>query len=190
VRAKYRKYSSDEVVIITANADSPGGFDVFDVDVSGYPAAYEDIPAGMHILTSLPNNDEDVFVPEAFVSGSRETLIDVVKAVDKKWGRTMPAVLDDWIKFRDDIAPQSDDAAEYCRAHGLYVPLKVFNFCFYNKLCSHMDRTYFLVMHQSTMTKQLYHEWDKLQAKESVNELRILFNSEGQGEKLLTRRHL
>jgi hypothetical protein len=129
-RAKYRKYSSDEVVQILANPDSPGGFDVFDVEVSDYPAAYEDSPAGMHILNSLPNNDDDGFVPEAFVSGSRQTLLDVVTAVQKKWGRTMPAVLNDWINFRDELAPQSDDAVDYCQSHGLYVPLKVVNFCF------------------------------------------------------------
>ncbi len=124
VSVKYRKYSRDEVVQITPNADAPGGFDIFDVEVRDFPLASETCPAGMHILTSLPNND-DVFVPESFISGSRQTLVDVVNAVQRKWGRTQPAIYEDWIKFRDELSPQSDDATEYCRQHGLHIPLKV-----------------------------------------------------------------
>jgi hypothetical protein len=128
VRAKYRKYTADEVIQIIANETTPGGFDVFDVDVRDYPAATDVYPEGMHILSSLPENDTE-FVPESFVSGSRQVLVDVVNAVAKKWGRTQPAILEDWIKFRDEIAPQSDDAAEYCRIHGLHIPLKVCSMC-------------------------------------------------------------
>ncbi len=120
----YRKYTSDEVIQIISNPDSPGGFDIFNVEVRDYPAACGDYPAGMHILTSLPENDTE-FVPDSFVAGSRQTLVDVVNAIEKKWGRTQPEILHDWVKFRDELAPQSDDSSEYCRQHGLHVPLKV-----------------------------------------------------------------
>jgi hypothetical protein len=114
----------DEVTQLIPNGDTPGGFEIFNIEVHDYPSAFGDFPAGMHILSSLPDNDTE-FEPDAFLSGSRQTLVDVVHAVEKKWGRTQPEVVADWIKFRDELAPQSDDASEYCREHGLYIPLKV-----------------------------------------------------------------
>lgn len=82
VRATYRKYSADEVIQIIANAESPGGFDVFDLEIANYPVGSGECPPGMHILMLLPEDDQE-FEPEPFVSGSRQTLIDVVKAVEK-----------------------------------------------------------------------------------------------------------
>jgi hypothetical protein len=124
VRTKYRKYSADEVIQIVPNADTPGGYDIFDLEIKDYPAAFDDQPEGMHVLERLPN-EADEFVPNAFVQGSRQVLCDVVKAVENKWGRTQPLIFQDWKQFCDEVAPQSDDANEYCRTHGLKIPLKV-----------------------------------------------------------------
>jgi hypothetical protein len=124
VKTIYRKYSADEVIQIVPNSETPGGFDIFDLEVFDYPTASDDHPAGMHVLEQLPK-EEDEFVPTAFVQGSRQALCDVVKAVESKWGRTQPLLYRDWKQFCDEEAPQSDDANEYCRNKGLNIPLKV-----------------------------------------------------------------
>jgi hypothetical protein len=123
VKTTYRKYACDEVILIMKNKDSPTGFEVCDLKVADFPALATDCPAGMHVLHSLPTVGVNM-EPEPFVTGSRQVLEDVVKQVAKKFGNSHPEVLLEWIQFRDEAAPQNDNANDYCSQNGLSIPLK------------------------------------------------------------------
>lgn len=72
-------------------------------------------PDGMFILQSLPN---DVPKPEAFVAGSRAMLEEVTKLVLETFHTDETGeVANEWIRFRDEIAPQSDNVIDHIKQH-------------------------------------------------------------------------
>ena len=69
----------------------------------------------MFILQSLP---EGVPKPEPFVQGSRALLEEVTRKIEETYhSDESGAVTAEWVQFRDDIAPQSDDVAEHIKMH-------------------------------------------------------------------------
>ena len=82
---------------------------------------------GMYILTALPDGTK-TFRPDAFVKGSRKELEKLAAAVIKKFGDTAGVKLE-WEAWRDYMAPQSDDAAEYCKENPLKIPFWNELFC-------------------------------------------------------------
>ena len=133
VKATYRKYSCDEGILIVAKPESPTGFEVCDLEVRDYPASTPHQPAGMYVLQSVPPIGVHM-EPEPFVPGSRALLEEVVNKVDKRFGTSHPETLAEWEDFKDILAPQSDDANEYCRENGLNIPLKVSLLRYLNRL--------------------------------------------------------
>jgi len=124
VRTTYRKFSADNVILIQEKtAGNPAdGLTISDCEVRTYPEADAGHPAGFSMLTSLPTVD-DTFVPDAFMSGSRKVLDNVVKKV-KTFFRNSPDVVEAWEEFAAN-APEDDNAQAYCEQHPLDIPLKV-----------------------------------------------------------------
>jgi hypothetical protein len=78
----------------------------------------------MFILQTLP---EGVPKPEPFVQGSCALLEDVTRKMEETFhGDECGAVTAEWVAFRDDIAPQSDDVAEHIKVHPehWHIPLR------------------------------------------------------------------
>jgi len=72
-------------------------------------------PSGMYILNTLP---EGVPRPEPFVEGSRAVLEQVTRKIEETYhSDESGAVAAEWVDFRDNIAPQSDDVAEHLKLH-------------------------------------------------------------------------
>ncbi len=65
-----------------------------------------------------------VLLPERFVPGSRDLLCRVVDAIIRSFHMHLPDVVAEWINFRDNIAPQDDDAVSFMNLNGMYIPLK------------------------------------------------------------------
>ncbi len=125
VKVVYRKYSANEVLIIEQAPGEEGvlGFKVVSAEVCDQPEAIPPhVPEGMFLLRSIPAPDADL-KPAPFVSGSRELLESVVKAIDRHFATHLPDVVHEWEHFRDFIAPQDDDANRYVREHGMHIPL-------------------------------------------------------------------
>ena len=123
VRVLHRTYCADEVVEILEDASKPCGIYAKVLDVFNFPMKDLEkgiVADGMSILTSLPSTKPDPF---QFVPESHEVLADVMFKVDAKYGRSHPAVMDDWKKWRDEIAPKSDKVEEYLEDKTLHIPL-------------------------------------------------------------------
>lgn len=124
VKTTYRPYTADNVIRIVPDETELCGFiDDELVDIPNFPQAdpARKIPEGMYILKSMPTGS---IKPEGFVEGSREKLINVARKLQSTFQSSAPKVVEEWINFRDNIAPQSDDVLEYEVNHSLYLPLK------------------------------------------------------------------
>jgi len=75
---------------------------------------------GMYLLKSLTDGTRR-FQPQPFVLGSRKELEKLVALTIRKFG-DVPGVQGEWEGWRDFMAPQSDDALEYCRENPLEIP--------------------------------------------------------------------
>ena len=122
-RMTYRKYCQDEVLLIEADeADSRLGFKLLKGLVKDHPEAVPPhVPLGMFALRELPPAGIELR-PEPFIAGSRSSLEKVVNCVEKTFAKHLPEVVAEWIKFRDEICPQDDDAERFVREKGMYVP--------------------------------------------------------------------
>jgi hypothetical protein len=97
------------------------GFDFRKYKVNTHPVIEKEGDVdGMYVLKSLPDGTK-TFHPQPFVAGSRKELEKLVASTIKKFG-DMPGVRAEWEAWRDHIAPQSDDAAEWCRENPMKIP--------------------------------------------------------------------
>jgi hypothetical protein len=125
VKMTYRKYTQNEVILIeqSDNANTYG-FRVRNAVVTIQPEEIPPlVPEGMYLLKSLPPADLEL-TPDAFIQGSRLELEKVVSAIAKTFLRHLPATVDEWINFRDTIAPQDDSAERYMAEKGMKIPFK------------------------------------------------------------------
>jgi hypothetical protein len=120
----YRKYSQDEVILITqSETEGRLGFKVIKGYTRSQPEAIPPhVPEGMFILQSLPPTGITLH-PDAFVADSRALLEKVVEKVKQVFSKHMLEVVEEWEKFRDEIAPKDDDADRYVSENGMVVPL-------------------------------------------------------------------
>jgi hypothetical protein len=93
---------------------------------------------GMFVLRRPPPARVNL-LPEPFVVGSRVLLCRVVDAITHTFKGHMPEVVAEWIDFRDNIAPQDDDAVRFVETKGMHVVLKLncifFIMFFIHKVC-------------------------------------------------------
>jgi hypothetical protein len=69
----------------------------------------------MFLLQELPTG---VPKPSPFIQGSRALLEEVTRKIEETYhGDESGAVAAEWVAFRDNIAPQSDDVAEHLKVH-------------------------------------------------------------------------
>ena len=81
-------------------------------------------PGGMYLLQRLP---EGVPKPEGFVQGSRAMLEEVTtKMIATYQSDAGKSVVEEWVNFRDNIAPQSDSVTEHIKLHPehWHIPLR------------------------------------------------------------------
>ena len=92
-------------------------------------------PSGMYLLQSLPTG---VPKPEAFIQGSRAMLEQVTKKIEETYhSEENRSVSDEWVTFRDEIAPQSDLVEEHITAHPEHWRIPLRNELFDGVACSH-----------------------------------------------------
>ena len=121
VKVNYRKYTADEVILVREDQEHTYGFDFAKYKTHTHPLPEkEGDPDGMYLLTSLPHGTRE-FIPQPFKQGSRKELETLVRKMNKQFGRT-PGVTKEWEHWRDNVAPQSDDANEYCQLVPLAIP--------------------------------------------------------------------
>lgn len=121
----YRKYTQDEVILIEqCDDESTFGFRVRNAQVTVQPEAVgEHVPEGMFLLKALPPPDREL-TPDAFIQGSRAELEKVVNACIRTFSLHRPTDVAQWIRFRDEIAPQDDSAERYMAEKGMEIPFK------------------------------------------------------------------
>jgi hypothetical protein len=82
---------------------------------------YIGTPAGMYVLKTFP--EDTIIQPEAFIQGSRELLEDVTSKFCTTYNTDVGiAYANEWIDFRDNVAPQSDSVEEWVQTHPLHIP--------------------------------------------------------------------
>ena len=105
MKTTYRAYVQDTFVT---------GLMPQEVLVKTHPLPTE--PA-LNPLTKLP---EATLFPEVFVSGSRR------QQNISTYGTKNTTHKEEWINWRDNLAPQSDDADAYVAEKGLWIPFKMY----------------------------------------------------------------
>ena len=121
VKVTYRKYTKDEVILVREEEKHAYGFDFAKYKVHTHPLPEKEGDTdGMYILTSLPDGTRQ-FIPQPFVEKSRAMLVKIVSKMETQFGR-IPGVTKEWEDWRDNIAPQSDCASEYCQLLPLDIP--------------------------------------------------------------------
>lgn len=70
----------------------------------------------------MENRPTGTLRPESFVEGSRDQLERITEKLVSTFKNTLPNIAAEWIDFRDNIAPQSDDVDEWCSRNELHVP--------------------------------------------------------------------
>ena len=139
VKTLYRAYCQDVVNEIVEDANFDLGYVRQTCQVEWFPKQTAEAPAGMFVLQRFPTGE---LLPEPFVEGSRATLEHVTKRVISHFSpitksnnqpvqplvgssirRYGDLIVAEWTNFTDNIAPVSDDAAEYCRENPFHVPL-------------------------------------------------------------------
>jgi hypothetical protein len=123
VKITYRAFCEDKVVLIKQSQTHPTGVEPYQVDVSTFPVAdpTSGAPAGMSVLKTVPTG---VLLPAPFVKGSKATLDIVMASIDRHFKVAKPKIVEEWKDWVANVAPNSDDAGEYCEKHPLDIPFK------------------------------------------------------------------
>jgi hypothetical protein len=120
-RTTWRPFAAKNHVRIVKDRKAPCGM-TFDnlTDIENYPPAQEGVPKGMYVLQKFPTGE---IPPEPFVPGSRALLESVCNSFCESYNTDLGNVYaNEWINFKDNIAPQSDDAEEWVKDHPLHIP--------------------------------------------------------------------
>ena len=144
VKAMYRHYSADNVVEIVEDSKVELGFAQQHSRVDWFPKATDAHPAGFYLLSELPSGESH---PESFIEGSRSQLETVLRKVSSHYSPPSASangssirpvgnpnrlygdsIVAEWHDFADNIAPESDDAVEYCAKFPLHIPLRALLF--------------------------------------------------------------
>jgi len=121
VKVNYRKFASDEVILVSEDSTTALGFDHKKCKVQTHPTPEkEGDPDGMFILRSLPDGTRE-FLPQPFIEGSRKHLETLVRRLTSEFG-SLPCVRYEWEHWRDHVAPLTDNANDYCNSFPLHIP--------------------------------------------------------------------
>lgn len=91
----------------------------------------------MFILQNLPKG---VPTPEPFVQGSRALLEEVTtKMVESYHSDVGYDIAEEWIKFRDNTAPQSDSVSDHIKKHSEHFHIPLRDELFEGSPCEHGD---------------------------------------------------
>jgi hypothetical protein len=75
----------------------------------------------MYVLKQFP--PAEAILPESFIAGSRADLELITRTFCEAYNADVGVeYAEEWINFRDNIAPQSDSVDEYVRNHPLHIP--------------------------------------------------------------------
>ena len=137
VKTTYRPYVQDMYVEIVEDAETDTEYKSIcglipqQCEVRNHP-----LPGEPHLncLLEIPIGD---FEPDAFIDGSRHAMKACAEKMATTYANDMPPVAKEWDHWIAKVAPQSDDAQEYCRDNnsrdyggtsrdddGVYVPFR------------------------------------------------------------------
>ena len=120
VKTTYKAYDQDEVVEIV---DDPAKESITGLipQLTLCPVCPSDDEPPFCVLKAIPGANRTIEV-DPFNLGSRAFTAACCDTMERTYANKKPEVAAEWIKWRDEVAPQSDIATDYIAEHPMHIP--------------------------------------------------------------------